>query len=341
MTIRLASLFSGIGGLDLGFKRAGFKIVFANDNWKGCKETYELNHGLMLNQKSIVDVDSSEIPHVDGFIGGPPCQSWSLAGAMRGIDDSRGKLLYEYLRLIDQKKPKFFLMENVPGMICKKHVNDFNEFVETLKEVGYNLTYEVLNASDYGVAQDRKRVFLVGIRSNIHKQFIFPTKQPHKITLRECIGDLPEAIPTKNKANSINDLNFPNHEYMTGSFSSIYMSRNRVRKWDEQSFTIQAGGRHIPCHPQASVMIKVSKDKRIFDPNTPKPYRRLSVRECARIQSFPDSFNFIYDNINDGYKMIGNAVPVNLAYHLARSFNNLFSKKRVHKNSLENYGLKN
>ena len=95
------------------------------------------------------------------------------------------------------------------------------------------------------------------------------------------------------------------------------MSRNRVRSWDEQSFTIQAGGRHAPCHPQASKMIKVETDKRIFDPDTPKPYRRLSVRECGRIQTFPDDFIFYYNKISDGYKMIGNAVPVNLAEALA------------------------
>ena len=104
---------------------------------------------------------------------------------------------------------------------------------------------------------------------------------------------------------------------MIGEFSSMYMSRNRVRSWKEQSFTIQAGGRHAPIHPQANKMIKVDKDKRIFDPESPKPYRRLSVRECARIQTFPDDFIFKYKKINDGYKMIGNAVPVKLAEAIA------------------------
>ncbi|MBP5971933.1 DNA cytosine methyltransferase [Brasilonema sp. CT11] len=104
---------------------------------------------------------------------------------------------------------------------------------------------------------------------------------------------------------------------MEGSFSSIYMSRNRVRTWDEPSFTIQAGGRHAPIHPQAQKMIWVEKDKWIFDPNSFKPYRRLSVRECARIQTFPDNFIFKYNNLLDGYKMVGNAVPVLLAKELA------------------------
>ncbi len=104
----------------------------------------------------------------------------------------------------------------------------------------------------------------------------------------------------------------------------------------------KASGRHAPCHPQANVMIKVGKDKQIFDPETPKPYRRLSVRECARIQTFPDLFEFIYENINDGYKMIGNAVPVNLSLALARQFNKLFNNNPKVKNpTLDDYYLKN
>ena len=105
---------------------------------------------------------------------------------------------------------------------------------------------------------------------------------------------------------------------MVGGFSTIYMSRNRVRSWDEPSFTIQAGGRHAPIHPQAPKMLFVEKDKRIFVPGQEHLYRRLTVRECARIQTFPDDFTFAYENIADGYKMVGNAVPVNFAYHLAK-----------------------
>lgn len=126
-----------------------------------------------------------------------------------------------------------------------------------------------------------------------------------------------EPVKVKDKITNKQSL-IPNHEYLDTSYSSIYMSRNRVRNWHEPSFTIQAGGRHAPIHPQANKMILVKKDCRIFDPLSPKPYRRLSVRECARIQTFPDSFIFDYDYINHGYKMIGNAVPVNLAKILAK-----------------------
>lgn len=176
-----------------------------------------------------------------GFIGGPPCQSWSLAGAMKGINDSRGKLLYDYVRLIKQKEPKFFLAENVPGMVCKTHLDEFNKFKKTLKEIGYDISFKILNANDYKVPQDRKRVFLVGLHESLSSHFEFPEPISHKLTLEDAIGDLPEPLPAyeKNKANPVSKLDIPNHEFMTGDFSSMYMSRNRVRKWDEPSFTIQ------------------------------------------------------------------------------------------------------
>ena len=315
----VASFFSGVGGLDLGFENAGFHFKFANDNWRGCWQTYEANHNIEINKSSIEDLNGSEFGDVLGFVGGPPCQSWSLAGAMRGIKDPRGKLLYDYLRLIKVKKPMFFLMENVQGMVSKTHFGEFEKFVKSLKEIDYNVTYKVLNASDFNVAQDRKRVFIVGFHEDLGEVFEFPNPLNDKITLKQAIGDLPEPLPAfkKNTPNPQDNLEVSNHEYMTGDFSPIYMSRNRVRGWDEQSFTIQASGRHAPIHPQANKMIKLSKDTHIFDPDSPKPYRRLSVRECARIQSFPDDFIFKYNKINDGYKMVGNAVPPKLAEAIA------------------------
>ena len=139
--------------------------------------------------------------------------------------------------------------------------------------------------------------------------------------MKDAIYDLRLAKPAldKNKTNG-DELKIPNHEYMNGGFSSIYMSRNRVRSWDEPSFTIQAGGRHAPIHPQAPKMKFISQNERIFVPGKEDLYRRLSVRECARIQTFPDNFIFKYRDIADGYKMIGNAVPVNFGYHLAKRF---------------------
>lgn len=145
--------------------------------------------------------------------------------------------------------------------------------------------------------------------------------------MQEAIGDLPEPIPAKEKNHANSNLKIPNHEYMNGSFSSIYMSRNRKKRWCDQSFTIQAGGRHAPLHPSSTEMVKLEKDKWEFNSLNPN-YRRLSVRECARIQTFPDNFIFHYTRITDGYKMVGNAVPVLLAEKLAQKIqSDLTSKK--------------
>lgn len=315
--MKIASFFSGAGGLDLGFSNAGFKIVFANDNWGGCCETFEKNHNIPLNRKSIVDISPNEIPDVIGFIGGPPCQSWSLAGAMRGINDSRGQLFYNYVNLIKEKKPLFFLAENVAGILSPTHYSEFLKIVEAFKQIGYNVTYKLLDAKDYGVPQERKRVIIVGYHEKLGRKFEFPKPSPEMLTLKNAIKDLPEPLSAKEKNKTNSNLAVPNHEYMTGGFSTIYMSRNRVRSWDEPSFTIQAGGRHAPIHPQAPKMKFIEQNKREFVKDQEELYRRLSVRECARIQTFPDEFIFYYTDIADGYKMIGNAVPVKLAEVIA------------------------
>ena len=273
------------------------------------------------NDRDIRDIPSNEIPECDGIIGGPPCQSWSEAGAQRGIEDSRGKLFYEFIRILKDKQPKFFVAENVSGMLANSHKEAVKNILYHFENAGYSITVNLVNAADYDVPQDRKRVFYIGFRKDLKVTYKFPLPKEKKITLKDAIWDLKEtAIKAKDKNKTNGDLCvIPNHEYMNGGFSTIYMSRNRVRGWDEQSFTIQAGGRHAPIHPQAPKMLFVEKNKRIFVPDKEKLYRRLSVRECARIQTFPDDFIFYYEDISDGYKMVGNAVPVMLAYHVANS----------------------
>ena len=321
---KILSLFAGAGGLDLGFEKTGFEIVYANEYDKSIWETYEKNHTTPLDHRDIRKIDSSELPDCDGIIGGPPCQSWSEAGSLKGINDSRGQLFYDFIRILKDKKPKFFVAENVSGMLSKRHQEAVGNFIKLFEEAGYEMHIQLLNANDYNVPQDRLRVFYVGFRKDLKVDFKFPEPLRHKPTLKDTIYDLKDnAIPTldKNKTNG-DKCKFPNHEYMTGSFSTIYMSRNRVRSWDEPSFTIQAGGRHAPLHPQAPKMIQVEKNKRIFEPGKEDLYRRLSVRECARIQTFPDDFIFYYNDVATAYKMIGNAVPVNLAKAVAGQIKN-------------------
>ena len=322
-TLNLMSLFAGAGGLDKGFSSLeGFEVKWANEYDKKIWSTYRANFPeTQLDTRSIVDIEPNDIPfEVDGIIGGPPCQSWSEAGASRGIEDHRGQLFYEYLRLLEAKKPLFFLAENVSGILFQKHSPALTGILENFSRLGYNVSYGLLNASDYGVPQDRQRVIIVGYQSTTRKFFTppEPVEKINRKTLRDALWDLKDtAVAAEGGTFANASLEVPNHEYLVMGFSPIFMSRNRVRSWDEPSFTIQAGARHAPLHPQAPKMIKVSKDVCAFAPGEESRYRRLTVREAARVQTFPDDHTFVYSNVSDGYKMIGNAVPVTFAHALA------------------------
>lgn len=324
----IISLFSGCGGLDLGFEKAGFNIVVANEYDSTIWETYKANHPhTKLIEGDIRKIAEADFPNdIDGIIGGPPCQSWSEAGSLRGINDSRGKLFYDYIRILKSKQPKFFLAENVSGMLASRHSEAVNNIIEMFKECGYDVSITLVNANNYGVAQERKRVFYIGFRSDLKIKFDFPKgstlENSKKLTLRNVIWDLQfSAVPAENR-NYHNPKAVNNNEYFTGAFSPIFMSRNRVKSWDEQAFTVQASGRQCQLHPQAPKMKFISQNKREFVKGKENLYRRLTIREIARIQGFPDDFKFIYDHTDNAYKMIGNAVPVNLAYEIAIAIKN-------------------
>lgn len=323
--MKLLSLFSGCGGLDLGFEKAGFEIPIANEFDKTIWETYMVNHpDTQLIKGDIRNIKSEDFPDgIDGIIGGPPCQSWSEAGSLKGINDSRGKLFYDYIRILKDKQPKFFLAENVSGMLARRHSQAVKNIIEMFKDCGYNVSVNLVNAKDYGVAQERKRVFFIGFRNDLKIDFSFPegsTKDnSKKITLKDIIWNLRETAVPALERNFHNPNAINNNEYFIGAYSPIFMSRNRVKAWQEQAFTVQASGRQCQLHPQAPKMVKIGKNDCRFVEGYEHLYRRMSIREIARVQSFPDDFKFIYENTNDAYKMIGNAVPVNLAYEIAVS----------------------
>ena len=317
--MKLISLFSGAGGLDLGFEKVGFDIVVANEFDRTIWETYEKNHKGRLLKKSIVELSSEELPNnITGIIGGPPCQSWSLGGTSKGIKDPRGKLFFQYIRIIKEKQPLFFLAENVKGMLSKKHKEAVNQILKNFSEIGYNVKIYSTNASNYEIAQDRERIFYIGFRKDLNVSFNFPMEKCTKVNLKDKIYDLKDKLVQpleKNKHNP--NCIVANHEYFIDNFSPIFMSRNRVRNWDERAFTVQASGRQCQLHPQAPKMQKIGKDKFKFVDGKETKYRRLTIRECARLQEFPDDFIFYYKDLNVGYKMVGNAVPVKLAYEIA------------------------
>lgn len=320
----LISLFSGAGGLDLGFEQAGFKTIWANEYDKNIAPSYQqfLPH-VEFDPRSISAIPESDIPKASGILGGPPCQSWSEAGAKRGVNDPRGKLFFDYIRVLEHVKPKFFVAENVSGILHKRNEHSFQMIISLFTDAGYDVSWKKLNASDYQVPQDRKRVFVVGFRKDLRVKFKYPEPIFKKVTLKEAIFDLKDIPLSKSKNHEIK-----NHEITSTGYSSMFMSRNRVRAWEEQSYTILATDRHTPLHPQAPKMVLTQdKDRRMFAQGYEDKYRRLSVRECARIQTFPDEYEFIYSHARNGYKMVGNAVPVRLAYHLAMQIKYYLNQK--------------
>ncbi len=321
--MKIISLFSGCGGLDLGFEKAGFEIVAANEFDKKIWNTFKANHPKThLIEGDIRNISENDFgSDVDGIIGGPPCQSWSEAGALRGIEDERGKLFYEYIRILKKIQPKFFLAENVSGMLASRHSEAVKNILDMFEKCGYSVSCTLVNAKDYGVAQERRRVFYIGFRKDLGISFQFPRgtteDNSKKLSLRDVIWDLQFSAVAALPKNHHNPLTVNNNEYFVGSYSPIFMSRNRVKSWNEQAFTVQASGRQCQLHPQAPKMVKGDGDVYRFVEGKESLYRRMTVREVARIQGFPDDFQFIYENVNDAYKMIGNAVPVNLAYEIA------------------------
>ncbi len=319
LNLNIISLFSGGGGLDLGFQNAGFNILWANEYDKNIWATHKLNFPkTILSQESIVAVNEKLIPTCIGMIGGPPCQSFSEAGAKKGTTDPRGQLFWDYIRVLKSKQPLFFVAENVSGLLSERHKHELDSFLKAFDEAGYNVDANLYLASEYGIPQDRERLIFVGYRKDLNKKFSRPLKLDKKTVLKDILSNMPEPLATKNGQTN-NHPTLANQEYMLGGFSSMFMSRNRVRSWNETSFTILATARQTPLHPQAPKMINIGKDKFQFKPGNEDLYRRLSVRECARIQTFPDNYIFIYDKIENGYKMVGNAVPVNLAYQIANT----------------------
>lgn len=335
--MNVISLFSGAGGLDLGFKKAGFKIPVANEYDKTIYDTFKFNHkDTYLIEGDIRELKPEQlreqiIGDVMGIIGGPPCQSWSEAGALKGIRDERGKLFFDYINILSKVRPKFFLAENVSGMMSGRHSEAVNVIYNLFENAGYDVYVYLANAKDYGTAQERKRVFYIGFDKTLNIDFKFPrgstVNTADKITLKDAIWDLQfTAVPTL-KSNKRNENAENNNEYFTGAFSPIFMSRNRVKNWNEQAYTVQASGRQCQLHPQAPKMQKIEKNVCRFIPGKEHLYRRLTIREAARLQGFPDDFAFLYNNADDAYKMIGNAVPVNLAFEIAKAIK-LFLESR-------------
>lgn len=293
------SLFSGAGGLDIGLDHAGIKTLWANDfNHDAC-ETYKLWSDAEVVEGDIGKVDFTTLPDTDVITGGFPCQGFSLAGP-RKIDDSRNSLYRHFVRLVDLKKPKIFIAENVKGILTLGNGTIIDAIVDDFQSKGYIVQYKLLNAADYSVPQERMRVIIVGVRNDIKSTFSYPEKENRTVTLRDVLW----------KMESPKD-----DEICTAPYSSRYMSRNRKRGWDEISYTIPAMAKQVALHPSSPDMIKVDTDLWKFGEGVT---RRLSYKEASAIQTFPSNMVFIGD-LTSKYKQIGNAVPVKLAEAIGKS----------------------
>lgn len=295
----VVSLFSGAGGMDLGFELEGFKTIWANDNDRDSCETHRAWSKTTVACAPIEKINATFIPEADVILGGFPCQGFSLAGP-RKVDDQRNTLYRYFVSLIDKKHPKAFVAENVKGILTLGNGEIIKAIVNEFADKGYNVKFRLLNAADYSVPQDRFRVIMVGIRQDLDTEFQYPRQHNKRVTLKDAIGHLP-----KQKLQDVCDA----------SFSSRYMSRNRIRNWDEVSFTIPAMAKQVALHPSSPPMKKIHQD--LWEFTNKDKTRRLSWQEAALIQTFPEGMRFA-GNLTSVYKQIGNAVPVNLARAVAK-----------------------
>lgn len=280
--ITVVDLFCGAGIGAMGLKKAGFNIVYAIDSVQYAVDTYNKNIGNHAHCLNIKKIDLNDIPYADIFIGGFPCQPFSAGGTGEGIQDKeKGDLGDYFYKAVNLKQPKAFIIENVKGITGKKHEAFFNSLIEKFSNAGYKVSWKVSNCHEYGVAQIRERLFMVGIRNDIKKDFNFPESLPmdERKNLIDVISDLPSPE---------SDHNIPNHnKHYEDGFSPRYVSRNRQRQWNEPSFTICSSARQLPLHPEPA-----NYDIRKMDQYDCEPPRRFTVRECLRIQSVPDEFVF-------------------------------------------------
>lgn len=302
--MKVVSLFSGAGGLDLGFKMAGHEIIWANDLYSDAVMTYKLNIGNHIVCKDIKNIPSEDIPECDIVIGGFPCQGFSVANTKRHESDTRNELYKELIRVIQAKKPKFFLAENVKGLLsfCKGKV--FQMILSDFESLGYKIKFKLFNAANYGVPQKRERVIIVGTRNDLDFTYEFPAEthsqtpslwQKPWISVGEALRDIPDP-------DSPNNLK--NHEY----------SHYKLR------FNGYIGHRKIdPTQPAPTVTARGDDRGGVVILHHPSNTRRMSCRELAIVQSFPLDFEF-YGTRSSVYRQIGNAVPPLMAKAIAENF---------------------
>lgn len=295
--MRIVSLFSGAGGFDLGLQLAGHEIVWANDIFLDAAETYRQNIGPHIDTRSISEIRSSEIPNCEAVVGGFPCQGFSVANWGRSQDDPRNKLFWQMVRVVTEKQPKFFVAENVKGLLSMAGGSVIRDISEAFGSAGYNVEYDVVNAADFGVPQMRYRLLILGVRRDLPIQpdfFPQPTHaHPDRATLLgllpwRSVGDALAHLPEPEAGTHI-----PNHE----------CSKYKLR------FNGHLGHRFVdPSRPAPTVTARGDDRGGVVVLHHPGNHRRMTARELAVVQSFPDTFVFSGTKTS-AYRQIANAVP--------------------------------
>lgn len=303
--MKVVSLFSGAGGLDLGFKMAGNDIVWANDIYKDAVNTYEENIGRHIVCGDIANIDTADIPDCDIVIGGFPCQGFSVANTKRDVNDERNKLYLQLIRVIKAKKPKFFLAENVKGILNIGNGEVIKMIMKEFSSLGYKVQKKLLNAADYGVPQTRERVIITGVRDDLDFTYTYPEPTndknggifiPKWVTIKEAFKD----IPNPDEPN-----NLSNHVYSKYKVTISNYIGHRLIDPDKPAPTVTGRG-----DEKGGVVV-------LHHPNNK---RRMTCRELATIQSFPLDYHFC-GSMSSVYRQIANAVPPLLGYAVAKQLN--------------------
>lgn len=304
--MRVVSLFSGAGGLDLGLVQAGHEVIWANDFDKDAVATYSANLGPHIVSGAIEDIPSVDIPESDMVVGGFPCQGFSQANINRVTNDHRNALYREFVRIITDKQPSFFIAENVRGLLSMDAGKTFSAIIEGFEEAGYRVKTKVLNAADYGVPQNRYRVIFMGTRRDLPEavELAHPTpthssqgetgKKAH-VTVGEALNAVPDPV---DHPHAVPNQSFSRYKIVERNFTG-----HRVTDSNKPSPTILArgnGGGGVTATPH------------------PNGLRRMSIRESATIQTFPLDFEFV-GRLGSAYRQVGNAVPVKLGYVLGKA----------------------
>lgn len=365
-------LFSGCGGMSLGFKMAGFRSIFASDVDENAGKTFVRNFpNTPFKVKDICQITKDEVDELTGgivpdvIIGGPPCQGFSLANKRRNKikDDPRNRLFYQFVKFIDWYSPQAFVMENVKGLLSMKKGAVIDTIIEEFTNAGdgYNVKYQILCASDYGVPQMRERVIIIGIRKDLGIEPTFPMPIDGVVTVDDAISDLP--LIHASEGEEVQDYTIePQNDYqrlMRNNSNKVYnhVAMHHTRRLIERFEAIQPGQNLLDVWethgavkrgaPEEKSQIKFSQNNQRVYGNKPAPTiaasfqsnfihphlnRNFTAREGARLQSFPDDFVFegmrtkmSWEKGLSQYQQIGNAVPVLLAYHIATHIHHLLN----------------